>query len=355
VRGGGAALAFLLLLSACARGPFETVFEGPVMGTWYTVKVVTERPLDAEHHSELDTLIRLKLDGVDRSMSTYRSDSLVSRFNRSAPGEETQLDVPTAEVMKLSLRASSETGGAFDVTVAPLVDAWGFGPAGPRGPLTEEAVAPLRERVGWRLLELRASRLAKAAPGVEIDLSAIAKGYAVDRVFDAVPGYALGVMVDVGGEIRVGGTNRRGRPWRLAIESPTAERRGIQRILEVTDTAIATSGDYRNFYERDGRRYSHTIDPATGAPVTHRGASVSVLHEECALADAYATALLVMGPERGLAWARERNLPILYLVYDGEGGIEEWATAPMAEALGVALDPEGRVLAASSAKSSPSR
>jgi FAD:protein FMN transferase len=258
-------------------------------------------------------------------------------------------------VLKLALRVSEETGGAFDPTVAPLVRAWGFGADASEAPPTDEERAALVERVGWRRLRLEGGGLAKTAPGLEIDLSAIAKGYAVDRVFDAVPGYALGVMVDVGGEIRVGGTNRRGRPWRLAIESPTAERRGIQRILEVTDTAIATSGDYRNFYERDGRRYSHTIDPATGAPVTHRGASVSVLHEECALADAYATALLVMGPERGLAWARERNLPILYLVYDGEGGIEEWATAPMAEALGVALDPEGRVLAASSAKSSPSR
>ncbi|HVS16696.1 MAG TPA: FAD:protein FMN transferase [Thermoanaerobaculia bacterium] len=318
------------------------------MGTWYRVKLITERPLGVEHRGTLDTLIRLRLDTVDREMSTYRADSLVSRFNRSRPGEATSLGAATADVLKLALRVSEETDGAFDVTVAPLVDAWGFGPDGPHRPLTAEEVAPLLERVGWRLLALDGGELSKRTPGVEIDLSAIAKGYAVDLVLESVARYGQGAMVEVGGEIRVTGLNRERRPWRLAIEAPTPERRGIQRVVEATDVAIATSGDYRNFYEEAGRRYSHTIDPATGAPVTHRGASVSVLHEECALADAYATALLVMGPERGLAWARERNLPILYLVYDAEGGVSEWATPPMAELLGASLDAAGRVTAGAS-------
>lgn len=313
------------------------------MGTWYRVKLITGEPLAPSSRAEIEALVLDRLSQVDGALSTYRPDSLVSRFNRSPPGEAVPFDSESSRLITLALAVAEATDGAFDPTVGPLVDAWGFGPDGPRDRPDAEQLAALRKRVGWRLLRFRDGGLSKAAPGVAIDLSAIAKGFAVDLVAESLAAREdlLGVMVEVGGEIRVAGVNREHRPWRLAIESPTAGTRGIQRIVELTDLAIATSGDYRNFWESEGRRYSHIIDPGTGAPVTHRAASVSVIAPDCAVADAYATALLVMGPERGLEWARERNLPVLFLVYNDEGGADELATAEMARHLELEIDERG--------------
>jgi len=313
------------------------------MGTWYRVKLITGEPLAPNSRAEFEELVLDRLTEVDGALSTYRPDSLVSRFNRSQPGEAVPFDSVSGRVLTLALAVAEETEGAFDPTVGPLVDAWGFGPDGPRDRPEADRLAALRERVGWRLLRFRDGDLSKTAPGVEIDLSAIAKGFAVDLVAESLAAREglLGVMVEVGGEIRVAGLNRERRPWRLAIESPTTGTRGIQRIVELTGLAIATSGDYRNFWESEGRRYSHIIDPGTGAPVTHRAASVSVIAPECAVADAYATALLVMGPERGLEWARDWNVPVLFLVYNDEGGVDELATAEMARHLGIEIDERG--------------
>ena len=320
------------------------------MGTWYQVKVVTDRRPSSAQQSALGERILNTLDEIDRSMSTYREDSLVSRFNRAEPATEIELDAATAQVVALALEISEQTGGAFDVTVGPLVRAWGFGPDPTQGPPSADQLGELRVRVGWRHLELEGKGLSKRVAGLEIDLSAIAKGFAVDSVLAAVTGFELGetqllgAMVEVGGEVRATGLNREGRAWRIAIESPSVGSRRIHRVVELADLAIATSGDYRNFYEVEGRRYSHIIDPETAEPVTHRTASVSVIHPECAAADAYATALLVMGAEHGLDWARARNLPVSFLVYNDEGGVDELATAAMAERLGIEVGQNGRLL-----------
>jgi len=331
-----AALAGLLVV-ACTRGgaPLEEIaLQGDALGTTYTVKVVDDQtPALATRRLDLDAAVRGALELVDTLMSTYQADSEVSTFNRADAGVPVPISPPTVEVVSLALQVSRQSGGAFDITVGPLVDAWGFGPRRHHDPPAPELVRAIEEHVGFHLLSLdpAAGTLTKSVDGVEIDLSAIAKGYAVDRVAAALEDAGADrYMVEVGGEIRARGSNRQGEPWRLAVERPTTTAsRTVQRILPLSDGALATSGDYRNFYEIDGRRYSHTLDPRTGAPVTHSLASVSVLAPDCAAADAWATAFMVLGPEAGHTLAEARNIAALFLVYNAEGGVDEHPTSAL--------------------------
>jgi thiamine biosynthesis lipoprotein len=223
---------------------------------------------------------------------------------------------------------SRRSGGAFDVTVAPLVGAWGFGAgASARGALPgiDELAAP----VGWWQLtvDTRAGHVRKSIAGLQVDLSGIAKGHAVDSAALALE--ALGVaryMVEAGGEIRTRGRNAEGRPWQIAVERPDAWPQQVHRIVPLQGLAMATSGDYRNFWEVDGRRYCHEIDPRARAPIANRVASVSVVHEECMFADAMATALIVLGLERGLALAREQRLAALFIVREPGGALRDVAS-----------------------------
>jgi thiamine biosynthesis lipoprotein len=287
--------------------------------------------------AELRSLIEEALDLVDDRMSTWKADSELSRFNRHASTEPFPLSPETLTVLRLAREVSLATAGAFDVTVGPLVDAWGFGPGpDPAAVPSAETIAALRERVGFEKLALdeAAGVAVKALPGLEVDLSAIAPGYAADVIAERLraAGFARH-LIEVGGELRVAGRNPDGTLWRIAIERPQAERRETQRVLELTDVAVATSGDYRDFYELDGVRYSHTIDPATGSPVRHSLVSATVLHESCALADAWATAMMVLGPEEGLRVAEANDLPVLLMVYQDDG-LLELESAALARRLG---------------------
>jgi thiamine biosynthesis lipoprotein len=256
-------------------------------------------------------------------MSNWREDSELSRLNRHAGGTPFPLSPELYDVLRQSAEVSAASGGAFDVTVGPLVEAWGFG-AGPGGaePPGPEAIGALLDRVGYRKLVLDPEHgsASKEDPGLEVDLSAVAPGYAVDLVAARLEERGFGrYLVEIGGELRVSGTNPEGRAWRVAIERPELLRRETQRVVEISDAALATSGDYRDFFERDGVRYTHTIDPATGSPVLHSLASATVIDPSCALADAWATAMMVLGPEEGLRLADERGMPVLLLVYEGDG------------------------------------
>ena len=285
-----------------AAGKIQREFSGQTMGTWYTVKAV-ELPVEADEDREatLRSAIEEQLEDVNAKMSTYRDDSEVSRFNQSESTTPFPVSDETLAVFSKAQQLAESSGGAFDITVGPLVNAWGFGP-GERtleGPGDDE-LAALRARVGFRNVEVGDAAIRKLRPDVYCDLSAIAKGYAVDRV-----GLALGdlgcdhYMVEVGGEVRTKGLNGDGVPWRIAIEKPDPEGRAIHRVLPLSGLAMATSGDYRNYYETEGARLSHTIDPRTGRPIAHKLASVSVVHEECAMADGFATTMMVLGPEDG--------------------------------------------------------
>lgn len=321
------------VLSGCdGRGPDEHLFAGPAMGSQYAVKVVGA--LDEEARAAAAEAIEKALDTVNTKMSTYRPDSELSRFNAHADTTPFPISRETEAVFRIAQQVSAESGGAFDVTVGPLVDAWGFGPARPEAPPSDDEIAALLERVGHEQLELSEGAIAKRHPEAACDLSGVAKGYAADLVAEALA--ALGhrnFLVEVGGEIRASGVNARGGPWRIAIEQPDPSRRAIQRVVPLRDLAMATSGDYRNFYERDGKRYSHTIDPRTGRPVDHHLASATVVHEGCGWADAYATALMALGPEEGRAFAEAQGLAALLLVYDEAGGVEEWMSPAFAELL----------------------
>ncbi len=296
------------------------------MGTYYRV---TARCPDV-HEADIARAVDAELESVNAQMSTYRPESELMRFNRSATGRWVALSSDLITVLDTAASISRLSDGAFDVTVSPLVNLWGFGPGGGITATPEAAViAETLERVGWQFLEVddEAQRARRTRP-VEADLSAIAKGHGVDRIGDVLRGAACpDFLVDIGGEVKGQGENPSGRVWRIGVEVPDEGRMGaIQRILRLENRAVATSGDYRNFLEFDGRRYSHTLDPRTGYPVTHALASVTVLHESAAWADGLATAFNVLGPDAGFELAQETGTAALFLIRRADG-FEERYTA----------------------------
>jgi len=233
------------------------------------------------------------------------------------------------------------TNGRFDVTIGPLVNAWGFGPGGPQTQVSDEQVAELLTYVGYEKLHLDPMQqtLSKAHPKTYIDLSAIAKGYAVDKVVKAIEAQGhQNYMVEIGGEVFAKGTNPKDGPWRIGIETPSIHAPGIFEVVILASQALATSGDYRNFYEENGERFSHTIDPKTGRPIKHKLASVSVLSDSCARADALATALNVLGPIDGPKLAEEKGIAALFIIRDSSGKLQESQTSGFANARQKAKD-----------------
>ncbi len=310
-------------------GRREVLFAGPALGTTYSVKVVAVGDLSSEQRTSIEAAIRETLAAIDASMSTWREDSELERFNRH--GTEPFLLSPALdEVMAKALEIGSRSGGAFDITVGPLVDAWGFGSGGRSRTPSTERVAELLERTGSHRLTLdRQSRtLRKNAGRIRCDLSAIAKGYAVDKLAAALTGVGYSdFMVELGGEVVARGRNASGETWRLGIEVPDPERRAVHAVVALDGMALATSGNYRNFRIEDERVVSHIIDPRTGRPVIHTLASVSVVAETCMEADAWATALSVLGPEEGLEVARREGLAALFIAHPPGGELEETSTA----------------------------
>jgi thiamine biosynthesis lipoprotein len=305
------------------------------MGTQYTVKLARlPEGIDLE---VLSGQIRARLETVNAAMSTYLPDSEVSRFSRHQGEDWFPVSPETARVVETALRIGASSGGALDITVAPVVDLWGFGP-GPRrtAPPSDDEVARARRAVGLEKIDVRADppAIRKKDAATAIDLSAVAKGFAVDEVARHLE--AVGVesyMVEIGGEVRTRGVKGSGSPWTIGIVTPDDDRFGVERLAALGDRAMATSGDYRNFFEFEGRRYSHTIDPRTGRPVTHDLASVSVVAATCMEADALATALLVLGPESGYRLAVELKLAALFIRRASNGTLSQRATPAMEEIL----------------------
>ncbi|RYF25816.1 MAG: FAD:protein FMN transferase [Comamonadaceae bacterium] len=292
---------------------------GETMGTTWSVRLGNPHFLPLEPARQA---VQKALDLVVQQMSHWEPGSDLSRFNGAAAGTWQVLPQPFWDVLTCAFDWARESGGAWDPTVGPLVQAWGFGPqaganatarASTDGP-DPQHLAQARARVGYgRVGQRPAARQALQPGGTQIDLSGIAKGYAVDLVVQHLKalGYA-DFLVEVGGELRASGRRPDGRPWRVAVASEEqGAAAGAPRALALNDMAIATSGDLYHAYERGGRRYSHTIDPRTGEPVAHALASVTVLHPECMHADALATVLTVLGPREGLAFAQSRGLAAL--------------------------------------------
>nr|WP_275138541.1 FAD:protein FMN transferase [Vibrio furnissii] len=313
------ALASLLLLAGCEQPPQQVHLSGPTMGTSYNIKYIQQDglPSSDDLHKEIDRL----LEEVNDQMSTYRQDSELSRFNQYQGTDAFEVSTQTATVVKEAMRLSTLTEGALDVTVGPLVNLWGFGPeARPEVVPTDAELADRKANTGIHHLTVNGNSLSKDLPHLYVDLSTIAKGWGVDVVANYIESQGIhNYMVEVGGEIRLKGLNRDNVPWRIAVEKPTVDERSIQEIIEPGDMAIATSGDYRNYFERDGVRYSHIINPQTGRPIHNRVVSVTVLDKSCMTADGLATGLMVLGDEKGIEIAEQNHIPVFMIVKTDDG------------------------------------
>lgn len=315
-----------------ALGGVVHALHGRTMGTTWSVKLVADAARALE---PLQQAIEEELDLVIAQMSTWEAESDLSRFNHAPAGSWHVLPEEFFTVLSCALQVARDSGGAYDPTAGALVNAWGFGPshryneAGFTAP-TAETLQTARARCGWQRITIDAvSRRAFQPGGIYIDLSAIAKGFSVDQIACRLQRMRIdSFLVEVGGELRGIGTRPDGQPWWVALEQPTGMTHTIDTIAALYDWSIATSGDYRRFFQADGTRHSHTIDPRTGEPIRNDLASVTVLHRECMLADAWSTALGVIGVEQGIALANRLNLCVLMLQRDGDG-LREYVSAPL--------------------------
>lgn len=326
----------LLALSSCGKDAADTLLiEGPTMGTQYHIKVVVT---DANHKSEdfqntLKSLVTDKLVAINQSMSTYINDSELSLINQAPINEWIDLSPDLFELLMLCHKVSVESDGAFDTTVGPLVNVWGFGPNKTEIIPSQSQIDALLTRIGYEKILLEAlpdthtGRIKKSSD-LYIDLSSAAKGFAADllaREFRALD--LQNFMIEVGGELYVSGVNAQGRSWTIGVEKPSSLHEGSLQAIHVSNVGIATSGEYRNYYEVDGIRASHTIDPSVGKPINHKLASVTVITALGGLSDAYATALNVLGPEKGFLLAEKLELAAYFIVKSDNGFVTKYTSS----------------------------
>ncbi len=318
--------------------PRSIEFNGQTMGTTYTVKIADTRFPDSRLRA-LQQDIDALLEGVNDVMSTYRPESEISRFNQSTNTQFQNVSPELVTVTRFALKTARESGGALDPTVTPLVDLWGFYRKQDQAIPGADAIAKAREDVGPALIETAdVSQLRKTRPGTSLDLSAVAKGYGVDQVLELLmANHCRDVYVNIGGEIRTHGHAPGDQHWRIAVETPHPDASIGEYLylkLRLDDCAIASSGDYRNYFKSEGRAYSHIIDPRTGYPITNGVASVSVLAPDCMAADALATALMVMGPADGLRLIeRLPDTEALLITRDSEGRFSDQRSSGLAAAI----------------------
>lgn len=302
----------ILFYSCDSDTRHEYTMSGKTMGTLYSVRVIFPEP-DAEKVSELKTAIDSVLKVVNKQMSTYDPESEISKFNAFRDTIPFKVSQEFATVVKEAIVVHQKSGGAFDVTIGTIISLWGFGNKGSReAPPADSEIAEVLATLGTHLISVPDSvHLQKSTPGIEINLGAIAKGYGVDAVGKLIQsgGYE-NYLVEIGGEIVAHGMNRKQHPWKIGIDKPefdTAPGKELQSTVCLNNHGIATSGDYRNYFEADGKHYSHIINPVTGKPVSHNLASVTVIAENCMIADALSTAVLVLGTEKGIEFLENWN------------------------------------------------
>jgi len=328
-----AALLLLGLAAACdgqqAAKPLpQQLLQGQTMGTTYSVKLVdAPAALDSVR---LQSVLDTELQAINQAMSTYIDDSDLSRFNQAASGAWIKVAPSLLTVLAEARHVHELSDGAFDPSIGPLVNLWGFGPDMQLDIPDKAAVQAAMAQMGFDELEQDLEKQALKKPhAMYLDFSAIAKGYAVDRLADLLQESGLAnFLVEIGGELRASGVNAQHQPWHIAIEKPDPARRAVHAVLKASGLGMATSGDYRNFYEKDGRRYSHTIDPRTGYPVSHSLVSVTVLAERCMTADALATAFMVMGTEAAYKLAEDEQIAAWFVEYH-EGELVDRLTPKM--------------------------
>ncbi len=294
-----------------ANAPYQKM-EGKIFGTYYHITY--------QSSGDYGDDILSALNGVDNSLSTFNPQSTVSHVNRNEP---TELDDMFTRVFELAQQVSAQTGGAFDITVAPLVNLWGFGFQN-SDQVTQHKIDSLMATVGYQGVSIKNQQVVKQHDDTMLDFSAIAKGYACDVVASMLEGRGVSnYMIEIGGEVRANGYNSDKRQWTLGNANPVVDEHAgqqLQTTVSMPRMAIATSGNYRNFYYKDGKKYAHTIDPHTGYPVEHNLLSATVSAPTCAMADAYATAFMVMGLDKTEAFLQENENIKAYLIYQSDNG-----------------------------------
>ncbi|QQN97115.1 FAD:protein FMN transferase [Pseudomonas mandelii] len=301
------------VLSGCGNGDSLERFDGPAMGSRYSIQYVrhsyTLGPKAVQ--AEVENI----LAEVDRQFSTYRSDSDIERFNDLPANRCQKMPTPILKLIRVAQLLSEQSEGSYDLTVEPLLNLWGFGPQAREEKVpTAQSLAEVRQRVGYQHLRIDRDQLCKDA-AVEVDFNSIAAGYAVDTIAEKLE--AMGIrsyLVEVTGELKAAGKKHDGSPWRIALEEPRDDRQVAERVIVVDGYGVSTSGDYRNYFEQDGRRYSHTFDARTGAPVSHTLASVTVINPSALMADGLSTLLLILGPERGWDYAEKHDIGAFFVI-----------------------------------------
>ena len=296
-------LAGALLLTACG----ETSFGGRTMGTTWSLKTAQSAPADVGDE------VQHELDRCEAMLSNWRADSPVSRFNASRSTEWQPMPAEVIEIVEIAKRIADDTDGALDITLSPLVDLWGFGAQGRRiTPPTDEEVQAVKKHCGWSQLEWRPEppALRKKLPGVEIDLSSVVEGWVLERLAKRLKGDFL---LEIGGEVLARGFSANRTPWRVGVQTPDAPSGDVMQTLPLTNATLATSGTYRQHFEDDSNTFAHVLDPRTGRPVHHSLRAVSVMNDSAILADGYATALLVLGPQKGRIVAERLRLRVIWI------------------------------------------
>ena len=309
----------ILAITACQQESGYIRINGFTMGTSYQVTLESDSNTAAKIQKQID----IELIKINQLMSTYIDDSELSLFNRSSSLDCQKVSEETYYVIQNAIEVSEKTQGKFDVTIGPLISEWGFDKKQTNDVVPGDAtIQMLLQQIGYDKILLGNDCVQKLLPALSVNLSAIAKGYGVDHLASVLREHNISnYLVEIGGETASKGVNPKSTPWRLAIEAPVEQQRQIQQVFTPQGLGVATSGDYRNYFEKDGIRFSHTLDPTSGKPITHNLISVTVLHKQTMLADAYATAFMVMGAKQAIIFAEQNQLPV-YLLIKKEKGFE---------------------------------
>ncbi|MGE1174726.1 FAD:protein FMN transferase [Pseudomonas sp. BW7P1] len=314
------------VLSGCGNGDSMESFGGPTMGSTYSIKYVRRINLPAPQDVRVE--VERILADVDRQMSTYRADSDISRFNALPAGRCQIMPAPILELVRVGGQLSQQSEGSYDLTVEPLLNLWGFGPQGREEKVpSAAALAEVQKRVGYRHLRIDGDRLCKDA-AVEVDFNSIAAGYAVDTIAARLD--AMGIhdyLAEATGELKASGRKLDGSSWRIALEEPRDDQQVAERVINVDGYGLSTSGDYRNYFQQDAKRYSHTFDARTGAPVVHDLASVTVMHPSALMADGLSTLLLILGPERAWDYAEKHDIGAFFVIRADKGFVTRTSRA----------------------------
>ena len=329
-------IAFAMIVLSCGRlSAARLQVGGETMGTYFLVTI--DSPPNSDTEASVRSEVVARLNEINSQMSTWEAESEITGFNRSDSTGWYPVSAEFASVVREAKRIHELSGGAFDPTVSPLIDLWGFGKPNRSGVPDPAAINDVLQAVGMQHVFVRSEppALRKSRADVQLNLSAIAKGYAVDAIAELLTQSGRSSFtVDIGGEIKAGVAKASGDPWRIGIESPQSRLSRKNRptqIVPITESSVATSGDYRNFYESDGTTYSHTINPVTGRPVENPPASVSVIHDSCMTADALATALMVLGLDEGIQLAKKQRYSVLFQIAGSDGEMTQIGTGTFAD------------------------